>query len=303
MAKPVIVSHSQIGKLNRCEFLYSLEYEEKWTPKERAGALTFGSIIHDLAAFYYHTIKAGVGNIEHLLNQYVRENLLSSGEYDLNQVSQAATLFQRYALEYAPIEDQPWTPVEVEKHFEVEMVTPQGRPYILQMYVDLLMVQKSTGNIWLFEHKTVGGGKFWSEIQAMMDNQTATYQMALSKLGWNIQGIVYNQFNSYDYKKPPPLDKLFRRIKTYRTAPEIENMEREFGHSVDRRFELLENPDLPRRRNLNRDCSWCAFQEPCLMQLKGVPIESVLEPNFVRRDSYYEGKEQNEESEPTRRSL
>lgn len=282
-----LVSHSQIGVFNRCEFKYYLRYEQGWKVREKADALKFGTLVHDLGAEYYRGLMENpkLLGVSAPVLQYAQKKFFSSSEYNLQTLNYALQLVKRYIEDFSVLEDRVWTPYKVEEHFVVEFVTPKGRKYELQLYVDLLMIHKSTGKLWLWEHKTVGQGKFWKPIQIMMDNQTPTYQAALRKLGIPVHGIYFNMFNSYQYKNPAPPEKLFRREKSYRTEVEIDNHVLELGGHVDRMIDLRESDDK-RRRNQSKDCDWCDFQEPCLLAMKGIPIEDVLTPNYDRSSSY-----------------
>lgn len=291
-----LVSHTQIGTLNECLFKFHLRYEQGWKPRTKSDALDFGSAVHSLlAAHYNHWKETGKQPTEgsHLI-QHVQQQMLKTNEYGVKVIQHALSLVKRYVEDFARLEDLGWTPHKVEEHFVVPMETPLGRQYELQLYVDLLMIQKKTGNLWLWEHKTVGQGKFWKEIQIMMDNQTPTYQAALRKLGIPIYGIMFNMLNSYEYKNPAPPEKLFRRSKSYRTDVEIDNMVVELGRSVDDIIDLRENPDKPRKRNLRSrqgTCDYCYFQEPCILSMKGVDLESVLEMNYDRSSSFEKSPE------------
>jgi len=117
-------------------------------------------------------------------------------------------------------------------------------------------------------------------------------------LGIDIFGLMYNMINTYDYKNPPSSDKLFLRKRTYRTPQELDSIMHEIGATVD---DMIENQDNP-IRNLNRDCSWCEFQDPCLMSMKGMDIEPLMEDVFEQKGPRPDGT-RNQEGEASNRSL
>lgn len=113
-----------------------------------------------------------------------------------------------------------------------------------------------------------------------MDPQLPAYAMVMrEKLGIDIFGLMYNMLNTYDYKSPPPPEKLFLRKRTYRTPEELDSVLKEIGATVDDMIDNAENPI----RNLTRDCSWCEFQDPCLMSMKGMDIQPLMEDVFEQK--------------------
>jgi len=268
---------------------WNLSYVGKWEQKKKPQSLQMGSLVHDLLDDYYQ------GQIDGERDSLSRHrNKLTTLSQDLEDsealqnLSFAGGLIHRYITEYALYEDAQYRPVASEQHYEVGMTTPEGRDYIFELYFDVLFEDRANGKLWMVDHKTHKSNK-WTPTQIMMDPQLPSYAMALRELlDIPIFGMTYNMLNTYDYKKPPPVEKLFLRESTYRTPEELDNITLEIGHAVD---DILENKDKV-RRTLQRDCDRCRFQEPCLMGLKGMDMNLILEDNFKQKG----GRPQVEES-------
>lgn len=295
MSDLIRVSHSQINEWDRCRFSYFLSYREKWRPKQKAYPLTLGSTVHTLLEDYYRGVMEDNRNLLERHRNKVQELSGSVADTDeLQALSHAGSLVERYITDFAFYEDAGYEVVDVEKHYVVELTTPQGNPYEFELYFDLMLLHKQSQRLWIVDHKTHKSNPL-NPTQIMMDRQLPSYALVMRELmGVDVFGMIYNMLNTYDYKKPPPPEKLFKREKTYRTPEELNSIMKEIGYAVD---DILENRDNP-RRSLTRDCSWCKFQEPCLMGMKGMNMKSILEENFEKKPERPKNDEQESNVRP-----
>lgn len=293
MSDLIRVSHSQLSQWDRCCFAWDLSYNGKWTPKQTAYPLTLGSMVHEFLEDYYRGQMDGVGDSLVRHQEKVAQRANSIGDSDeLQALSQAATLVERYIAEFAVFEDANWRVIDVEKHYEVELETPKGRPFLFELYFDILWLDTVNDKIWLGDHKT-HKSRPYTDNRVMMDNQLPAYAMALRELlGIDVFGVVYNMINTYDYKKPPPSDKLFLRKKSYRTQRELDSIMEEIGLAVD---EIVDH-EGKYRRSKTPDCDWCRFRDPCLMGTKGFDMLPILEENFEKKKGRPKSAEEEEES-------
>lgn len=280
MSEILTVSHSKLSKWRRCRFAWNLSYVENWKPKVTAYPLRLGSEVHAFLEDYYRGVIEGEQDAIARLENFTRVRLAnSSADDDLQIIANASALVKRYIVEFALFEDQGFIPVDVEKHYTVELETPKGRPYNFELYFDLLLLHQESGRLWMVDHKT-HKSRPYSDTDIMMDPQLPAYAMVMrEKLGIDIFGLMYNMLNTYDYKSPPPPEKLFLRKRTYRTPEELDSVLKEIGATVDDMIDNAENPI----RNLTRDCSWCEFQDPCLMSMKGMDIQPLMEDVFEQK--------------------
>lgn len=281
MESKLMVSHSQLGVWDRCRFSFHLGYTLGWVQKEEPIYFTRGGLIHEWLAEYYNRIKdveINLGSSAFLIDEM--QKALAQG-VDPILVNQVGYLVRRYIEDYSVFEDKGINIVEVEKHLVVDLTTPKGREFSLQGIVDMVL-QDLSGNYWLRDHKSCGNAKFWSESEVLMDSQLPTYAAILRRHGMEVFGMDLNFLNTYDYKdkNAQSPDKLFKRMRTYRTATEQDNMLYEVGLAVD---DIIDNRDNP-RRSLKKDCAKCQFQDPCLLSMKGLDISTVMSANFKQKD-------------------
>lgn len=276
------VSFSQLQSWDRCEFQWHLGYSLGFKSPEKKRGLEIGSMGHACLADYYTLLMeegmpASVW-IETRLPAISTEWVENVDEAsDLTNIALVSWVVRRY-MESVDLRDQGHKVLSVEEHFLLPQVTPKGRDYMIQGYTDLTTLDPQ-GRLYLWDHKFTS--KFWSPVEVLMDSQMPTYGAAMRDSGRDVFAIIINQVNNYDYKDKNKVtdDKLFKRDVTYRTAKELDSIKLETGSMVD---DLIDNHKNP-RRSLKRDCKMCQFQEPCLMSLKGIPIEVVLQDTFVKR--------------------
>lgn len=279
------ISFSQMGTWNRCKFKWELSYVHGYKPKSYPANMRLGSFCHTLLEYYYKNVAEGrfVSRNEAgaFVQDYVRSSMDPKEYNDLEVIHSGVRLITRYIRDFAPEADSRFEPIVVEEKFVVPFKTPKGKDYELVIIPDLLMKHES-GKVWLLDHKTMGSARFWTDTELLMDVQQSMYSLALRKIGMDIFGNIYNMLNTYQYKDydGTPPTKLFSRELTHRTNTELHNIEIEVGKAVD---DMLDTTEY--RRSLQRDCSRCWFQEPCLLGLKGMDIKQALEAQFDRKTS------------------
>ncbi len=272
------VSNSKLNVWDRCHFKYKLSYVDEWVSKTKSPALARGSMIHELIGM--HDEGRSWAEIVEKIQEYARNGS------EITEVSRVATLVERYVTDYAPTANIGWDFHSTERYLKIPLVTPGGNEYNLEGYIDGLV--NLNGKTWLLERKTYGGSQWaWKPTQILMDSQTPLYCAALRSQGVEVYGIIFDLINTYEYKKPPDLDKLFQREKSYRTPGELDSILYQTGLAVD---EILAHKG-PYRKSLQRDCDFCPFQEPCLYDVKGVPIDSFLSTNFKKKEARPEPEE------------
>ncbi len=281
-------SYSQLSTWDRCHFSWYINYVEEWTPVETKPYFILGNLVHELLMIYYKSLPlTDEFQSLNLVKQKIRQyHQATNGDAEkLEHVTNAARIAKRYIEEFSSIEDRKWEILDAEKHFEIPLKTPKGREFILEGYVDILAKEKATNRLWVWDHKTVGNGKFWSEAELLMDSQMPTYVAALQQMGIPIFGVLVNQLNKHKYAKPQDdvVEKLFRRKPIYHTGDELITRLHEFGLMVDELLDCKESGIF--RRSLKKDCSSCFFQDPCLMSLKipEAPVSDFLQVDFIKK--------------------
>jgi len=257
--------------------------------KETKSYLDLGSQVDDYLGIYYKNIQlTSAENCLKLIEQKVAAKYVDAANDPtlLDTLMRAHAITRRYILDYAPYEDAGLKFMEVQKYLEIPCRTKNGIDFILEGYIDLLVQEEKTGDLYIWDHKVTGAGKgpgkFWNPIQVLMDSQTPTYQAGLRAMGIPVAGIVINQLNAYKYKEEPPTEKIFMRHTTHRTQAELDNILRELSYAVDE-MEHLRTTGVY-RRSLSKDCDSCWYQEPCLLNMKGLSMEPLLEANYKKKE-------------------
>lgn len=279
-----VVSHSMLGTFDRCAFAFYLSYVEGWKGTEFARPLDLGGKYHEFMAVYESGGTKDDRNA--LIEKWLASPDLTGPE--MEAIGTSSWMMDRY-VEWAPSADVGRRTLKfngelmIEFHFEVLRRTPKGRLYIIQGYIDKVYADENQ-NIWVCDTKTFSKTSI-SEIEAMMDIQLPMYASALNSAGLNVFGLEFNSANSYNYKDKSsvPMEKLFVRLRTHRTPQEMDNVLQEVGKAVD---EITDRDVLHPRRSMRRDCNRCQFVDPCLYGLKGIPINDVLEGEFVKKEKY-----------------
>lgn len=278
-----IFSYSQLQSWNRCEKQWWYGYHEKWY--KPSDDWNFGTEIHLVFKYWYTLAAERVPKEKRfpLIEQYFKERVnlvIEENSEFLPVVSRCMWIALRYFGEYASVEDRGHKILAAEHHFTVPFQTSNKRNFILQGYIDLLTSYERRLFVW--DHKS-SEGKFMTPVECQMEPQTPLYCAALRKQGMNVHSQIINMINSYDYKKPAEqsVEKLFRREQTHRTDKELDTVVQEMKWAVD---DLLENYTMP-RRDLRIDCGKrCRFQEPCLMNMKGISDKPFLMSEFKKKE-------------------
>lgn len=281
-----VFSFSQGQTFGQCEFLWHMTYRLGYDT-EKSPALFKGTILHEFAKDFYEHLRDNPKmdplewkewRMPAMVNDFMER--FDHGETFAN-IADCTWLFSLY-LSVQPTLDAQYKIIEVEKHFLQKFVTPRGREFLLQGYIDLLLEDQHSGRIWLEDHKS--GQKFWSPLECQIDPQMPTYMALLRAAGVDVFGIIFNMLNTYPYKKKEQvkIEQLFKQEKTHRTPREVDSVLLEFAKRVDN---ILDAPDGELPRSLSKDCAKrCRMYDPCLFGLKGIPITDVLEGgSFIRR--------------------
>lgn len=261
------ISLNQLLVWDRCKFLWKFMYRQHWTKAIKGRRLALGTMGHEMLFDWY---KTGLDHSVDFANKWLSD-LDNMNADQIKNVSIATAMFKLYTSEFSPTEDRNLLTQSLEEHFEVELVTPKGRQFLLEGYIDRTSIDQR-GHLWLEDYKWTE--RFWSTNQLLMDPQLSFYAGALRTLDRPVHGLMITQVNTYDYKdrSKKKVEELIRRERLYRSPEELQAVMVEIGHKVD---EMIDGQDQL-TRSLRRDCDRCDFMEPCLFGLKGIDPESYI---------------------------
>ena len=186
-----LLTYSALNTFRNCPRKYKNRYLDNLRPRERAEALSFGSVIHTAIELWYRSQDAETRLADVLA--YI-DDAFENRVVDSNQMVQwhlATAMIRGYAERYATEE---FEIVEVEKEFVGEIRNPdtgrQSQTFRIAGKVDGIV--RCHDGLYLLEHKTASTvdasylDKLWT------DTQIALYCYYLRELGYPIVGVIYN---------------------------------------------------------------------------------------------------------------
>lgn len=226
------LSHSQISLAKSCWMKYKWKYEDKLNPVSKPVYYTIGSVIHEA----FDSLAKGESD-ESCLNQIIKsfDNEISKSELS----DQEALLIAKYNAiaiwKYNPFKTNTFKIVANEFEFDVKVkglkdVTLSGR-------IDGVVLDN--GVHWCREFKTTGLSHEQFNARIQNSYQGTGYVYALNKLGYKVNGIMYDMIKKQylrkkqdenadqfgkriilDYQMRP--DYYFKRMMTYRNPDHID---------------------------------------------------------------------------------
>ena len=190
-SEKTLLTYSALNTFRNCPRKYKNRYLDNLRPRERAEALSFGSVIHTAIELWYRSpdtesrLPDVLAYIDDAFeNRVVDPNLMV-------QWHLATAMIRGYAERYAT---EDFEVVEVEKEFVGEIRNPdtgrQSQTFRIAGKVDGIV--RCHDGLYLLEHKTASNvdasylDKLWT------DTQIALYCYYLRELGYPIVGVIYN---------------------------------------------------------------------------------------------------------------
>ncbi|XZE33764.1 PD-(D/E)XK nuclease family protein [Pirellulaceae bacterium SH501] len=186
-----LLTYSALNTFRNCPRKYKNRYLDKLRPRERAEALSFGSVIHIAIELWYRSqhAESRLRDVLTYIDDAFEDRLADSNQ--MVQWHLATAMIRGYAERYA-IEE--FEIVEVEKEFVGEIRNPdtgrQSQTFRIAGKVDGIV--RCHDGLYLLEHKTASTvdasylDKLWT------DTQIALYCYYLRELGYPIVGVIYN---------------------------------------------------------------------------------------------------------------
>jgi hypothetical protein len=200
-----IVTQSMLKTFTQCPRWAKYKYVDRLTPRREGAAPKLGTWMHRLLEVHYQG-KDWRTTHEELSKQFRAMFEEEQAHYG-DMPTMARMLMEAYVWHY---EHDHWKVLETE--FTAETEFPDGKVY--RMRADML-VEDQFG-LWLVDHKwprSLPDGTF-----RLLDRQSALYIWALRRLGYDIQGFVFN----YGRRKVPSVPKITAggRVSTRRLDTE-----------------------------------------------------------------------------------
>lgn len=312
---------TEVNDFLRCRKKYDYTWVQNLEPKKRNEKLTIGSAIHKFLEFWYleHRLEDAV---EAML-VYIDDNTADMDDAERIELKELAEGVCRHYVDHYHLEWE-YTVKAVELPFSIPQVIQDGDKEIHTNYtgtIDLL-VEDTDGKLWFMDHKTTASLDIYDK-NSDMDRQISRYWYALEKLGYKIEGFIYNIILK-DVPVEPRLLKSGQLSKDrsqkttailYRQAIEKHGLDlndymdhmqflyetpKEFFRRVkvtrtpeereasirETREVILDITEAKRYyRNITKDCSWdCPFKTLCVSEMDGSNADLI-------RNELYQVKE------------
>jgi RecB family exonuclease len=186
-----LLTYSALNTFRNCPRKYKNRYLDNLRPRERAEALSFGSVIHTAIELWYRSpdTQSRLPDVLAYIDDAFENRVVDSNL--MVQWHLATAMIRGYAERYATEE---FEVVEVEKEFVGEIRNPdtgrQSQTFRIAGKVDGIV--RCHDGLYLLEHKTASTvdasylDKLWT------DTQIALYCYYLRELGYPIVGVIYN---------------------------------------------------------------------------------------------------------------
>ena len=273
-----MVTYSELDAYRQCPLKHKWSYKDRWVPNQPGAALVRGSLWHLVLECHYTWIQRFPNDPKvntEFLREWMNQHLLhdESGNQSENQVLiewMYAGYLENYGL------DPDWSLVQIEQSGQVPLPAPEGgRKFDLRFKNDLLIRNLKTGQLWLVDHKSARD--FTRQTEIDIDDQFGLYTWALRKMGYPVVGTIRSDARTQRNKGPMTMEQRFRRVMTYRTEQELENIARDAYATASAAWgpTPIHSSPAPDR------CSWrCDFLQAHLMYRKGVSDEATILSDF-----------------------
>lgn len=282
----IVVTYSELDSYRQCPQKHEWSYHQKWRePSKEGTALARGSLWHAVMEAHYTLVslyREDLAELEpermqQIMLQFMLQHFLTNEAGNQSEDQQLIEWMYTGYLECYSLDDD-WEPLLIENAGEVRFRYPNGRVtnFFYRFKIDLVVRQRSTGHIWLVDHKTAS--MFSKNAEIELDDQFRLYVWALRKSGVPVHGVVRSDSRTKRNKTPMTMEQRFRRVTTFCSDLEAQNA----ADYALRAARTAYNRTLPVYTSPAPDrCSWrCSYREPCIAMRKGLGTAEQLLRDF-----------------------
>lgn len=253
-------------------------------PKEHGEALTRGTVGHEGLSVYYNSRIQGASH-----EDAKRAAIIAVSSYDTSQTEIKAEVVRILGayFDFYGDEMKQLKPLAIEREFRYP-IPDSG--IIFPFKPDAIMQDTSTGKVYVWDHKLIYN--YYPERVYPLMPQMQKYALALQRLGFRVDGYLYNMLSTRKNAKEP-----FRRVP----LPLKPTAEKYMEDQIRISKLIIHMKSLPNdvwaslviRNASSFSCSKCPFLDICAIDHEEKPgrklhVETFYEPNTYR----YEGKEE-----------
>lgn len=225
------MTYSELDTYRQCPLKHKWSYKDRWVkPPEVGSPLSRGSLWHLVMECHYTWLQRFPNDPKvnpAFLKKWIDQHLLYDEAGNQNEDQELVEWMYDGYLDCYGV-DPDWSLVQIESANQVELPQPEGgqfRTFNLRFKNDLLIRSRKSGQLWLVDHKSARD--FTRQTEIDVDDQFGLYTWALRKLGFPVVGTIRSDARTQRNKSPMTLEQRFRRVSTYRTDQELENIARD----------------------------------------------------------------------------
>lgn len=190
-----LITHSRMAAFRGCERLHQIRYVQGYRALVEREEAAFGTLMHAGLEGWWKAWMVGAAYPESAATGYMLK--ARTPNIDDATFAKAEVLMLAYNVQWSPsMEDI--EVLAVEAQFDAPLALANGRamPGVRQGgKIDVLFRRRSTGEVWMVEHKTTGsditpGAPYWAKLR--MESQISMYHEGARALGHEIVGCVYD---------------------------------------------------------------------------------------------------------------
>lgn len=207
-----VITNSELTTSRRCFREHQYAYELGFRPITKEHALAFGTLIHTALEAWWRAAA-------------VSDNRLTSAlatlplDIDPFELARATVMIEGYDARW---KDEPFEVVAVEAEFRAPLIHPDSgqasRVYLLGGKIDVLVIDRRDGQLYIIEHKTSSddissGSIYWQALR--LNTQVSTYYAGARALGYAPAGVIYDVLGKFKHEPllATPFDKRTYRKK------------------------------------------------------------------------------------------
>lgn len=253
-------------------------------PIEHSESLTRGIMGHEGIATYWQARMDPEIPANH--DVAVKKAIIAVLNYETELVevkAQVVKLLGAY-FEFYRDDFDIWKPLAIEKEFRYEFPLSD---IVFPFKPDAIMQNRRTGEVVIWDHKFLYN--YYQERLIPLMPQMKKYGLALKKMGFRIDGYMYNQISTRANSKQP-----FKRPPIVPIGSSAEKFMIEQERTSRKIVRLKNMPHGAWQTEIERNassfsCSHCPFSDLCISDVEGMSGRKLLIRNFYMPNSYRYG--------------
>ena len=291
MSNSIIISYSEIFKLDTCPRQYYYRFDKGLKPIEESDAITTGVKGHKLLQIFYTALSAGMTKDQALAVVHVQAKKMMAEEAKTKlkletviapdfSLLTALTLVDKYIKEY----EFESNAVLIENRFLLPASELSDDPFLSDVQIGFTpdVVFENTGNfLKVDDYKFVG--RAWAKKKINRFQQSKLYQIFLKRMNYNVtrSGILFFNTKTGDVT-----------YQNYVLRPQEEQIlidDFVSGLIAVKRIKIQSEEERAKaRRTMNYTaCTYCAFELPCSLEAEGKDASKTFKNLYVKSDYDY----------------